>query len=178
MLLVWRLGLGGWVNAWPEWGGRIMVLTHLGRRSGLRRRTPVNYALLDGEVYCVAGFGSASDWYRNLRAHPQVEVWLPEGWWAGRAEDVSADPQRLKILRQVLIASGFAARLAGIDAHTLPDAELDALTAKYRLIRVQRAEARTGPGGPGDLAWVWPLAVMLLVPLLLLRPRAPRRGRK
>lgn len=174
MVGLWRLGLGGWVNAWPEWGGRIMVLTHTGRKSGAQRRTPVNYALINGDVYCVAGFGTASDWYRNLLAHPQVEVWLPEGWWPGRAEEVSADPQRLKILRQVLIASGFAARLAGINPHALSDAELDALTAKYRLIRVQRVEARTGPGGPGDLAWVWPLAVLLL---LLFRPKPPKQKR-
>ena len=63
--------------------GQIMVLTHTGRKSGLRRRTPVNYALVDGEVYCTAGFGQISDWYRNILANPQVEVWLPDGWWAG-----------------------------------------------------------------------------------------------
>lgn len=177
MVWLWRLGLGAWINAWPEWGGRIMVLTHIGRKSGLQRRTPVNYALINGEVYCTAGFGAASDWYQNLLAHPQVEVWLPEGWWAGRAEEVSAHPERLALLRQVLIASGVAARLAGINPRALPDAELDALTSKYKLIRIRRAEARTGPGGPGDLAWVWPLAVMVLGPLLLLRPKPPKQKR-
>ena len=107
MLLMWRLGLGSWLNFWPDVGGRIMVITHTGRKTGLKRRTPVNYALVEGELYCTAGFGPMSDWYRNLKAHSQVEVWLPEGWWAGVAEEIT-DPQwRLPLLRQVLIASGF-----------------------------------------------------------------------
>ena len=61
MLPLWRLGLGRWLNAWPAVGGRIMVLVHRGRKSGLQRYTPVNYAQVDGEVYCTAGFGAGSD---------------------------------------------------------------------------------------------------------------------
>src|SRR3990172_5692392 len=53
MLLMWRLGFGSYMNR-PELSGRIMVLTHNGRKTGLRRQTPVNFAIVDGEVYCVA----------------------------------------------------------------------------------------------------------------------------
>jgi deazaflavin-dependent oxidoreductase (nitroreductase family) len=171
MLMMWRLGLGPWVNAWPEVGGRIMVITHTGRKSGLRRRTPVNYALVDGEIYCTAGFGPVSDWYRNIVAQPQVEVWLPDGWWAGVAEEITDTKLRAPLLRQVLIASGFAARAERIDPVAMTNDELSAATADYRLIRIRRTEARTGRNGPGDLAWVWPLATMILVPLVLLRRR-------
>lgn len=66
MMLLWRLGLGSWINAWPEVGGRIMVITHIGRKTGIRRHTPVNYTIADGEVYCTAALGSISDWYRNI----------------------------------------------------------------------------------------------------------------
>ena len=86
MLGMWRLGLGQFINIWPEGIGRIMVLSHTGRKTGLRRQSPVNYALLGGEIYCVAGFGKRADWYRNMLANPLVEVWLPDGWWAGVAE--------------------------------------------------------------------------------------------
>jgi deazaflavin-dependent oxidoreductase (nitroreductase family) len=171
MLLMWRLGLQRWGMSNP-YSGYIMVLTHTGRKSGLQRRTPVNFALIDGDIYCVAGFGAAADWYRNLRANPQVEVWLPDGsWYAGEAEDMSDLPaeERLPLLRQVLINSGFAAYAAGIDPRKLSDAELAALTAEYKLIRIQRTAAHTGPGGPSDLAWVWPLAAALLGALLLRR---------
>jgi deazaflavin-dependent oxidoreductase (nitroreductase family) len=175
MLLMWRLGLGNYINLWPEVIGRIMVITHTGRKSGARRQTPVNYALIDGDIYCTAGFGAGSDWYRNIRKDPNVEVWLPDGWWAGSAEDISDSPERVSLLRQVLIASGFAARAAGINPHTATDAELDHLTMDYRLVRISRSEARTGQHGPGEFAWVWPMATMLLLPALLLRDRKKRR---
>jgi deazaflavin-dependent oxidoreductase (nitroreductase family) len=171
MLLQWRLGLGGWLNIWPEGFGRILVITHTGRKTGMRRRTPVNYALVEGDIYCTAGFGQGSDWYRNILKNPQVEVWLPEGWWSGTAEDVSDSPERLLLLRQVLIASGFAARLAGINPHKISDSGLDQATQEYRLVRIRRAAACTGPGGPGELAWIWPLATWILLPLALRRKR-------
>lgn len=171
MLLIWRLGLGGWLSPWPDVTGRIMVLTTVGRKTGQPRRTPLNYALVDGDIYCVAGFGGASDWFRNLRATPGVEVWLPEGWWAGVAEDVSDSPRRLELLRAVLRGSGFAARLAGVDPRTLPDEELAERAADYRLVRISRIAERTGADGPGELAWLWPAAVQLLALLALLRRR-------
>ena len=173
MLLHWRLGLGPYANR-RELSGQIMVLVHVGRKTGRIRRTPVNYVILDGDVYCTAGFGAVADWYRNLLANPQVEVWLPHGWWAGLAEDVSDSPERLALLRQVLIASGFAARAAGLDPMRMSDEALDAASRSYRLVRIRRTQALTGPGGPGDLAWVWPAATAVLLGLLLL----PRRRRR
>lgn len=163
MLFLWRLGLGAWVNGWPTVGGRIMVLTHTGRKSGIRRRTPVNYAEIDGHLYCVAGFGAGSDWYRNLLANPQAEVWLPQGWWAATAADVTDRTESLPMLRQVLINSGFAARVAGIDPVRMSDNELRVATNSYRLVQLQRTAACTGRGGPGELAWLWPLLTVVLL---------------
>lgn len=174
MLLMWRLGLGPWINIWPPVGGRILVIAHQGRKTGRWRYTPVNYALVDGEIYCTVGFGVVSDWYRNLAVNPNIEVWLPDGWWAGVVEDISDSPWRLPLLRQVLIGSGVVTYLAGIDPVNLTDEALHAVTSKYRLLHIWRTEARTGRGGPGDLAWVWPAATMILLPLLLFRRRRRR----
>lgn len=169
MMLMWRLGLGPWLSLWPEVGGRIMVLTTIGRKSGQARRTPLNYALVGGEIYCTAGFGGVSDWYKNVRANPYVEVWLPDGWWAGAAEDITGCARHLELMREVLRGSGFVAPLASVDPAALSDEQLAAATAKYRLVHIRRAEARTGPGGPGELAWVWPAAVHLWGALALVR---------
>lgn len=179
-LLAWRLGLGGWLNKGPRIAGRYIVITHIGRKSGLKRQTPVNYAMIDGDIYCTAGFGKTSDWYRNLRANPNVEVWTSDGWWAGVAEDVSDAPERMIWLRTVLQHSGFAAYAAGLDAFKMDDATLRAATEHYRLVRIRRTEARTGPGGPGDLAWVWPVATYVLALLLVgsLSRRPARRGKR
>jgi deazaflavin-dependent oxidoreductase (nitroreductase family) len=169
MLLIWRLGLGQWLNAWPQVGGRILVITHTGRVTGSVRRTPLNFAIVDGEIYVTAGFGSRSDWYRNLKANPQVQVWLPHGWWAGIAEEVTDPTQRLPLLRQVLIGSGIVAPLFGIRPKTMTDELLNQVTQDYRLIRIRRRQACTGPGGPGELAWIWPLATLILLPLAFRR---------
>ena len=157
MILMWRLGMGQLINFWPQVIGRIMVITHTGRKTGLRRHTPVNYAIVDGDVYCVVGFGPGSDWYRNIQASPQVEVWLPEGWWSGEAHLSEEVENRSSIMRQILINSGFAAPLfAGIYAGKISDSELEMITRSYKLVRIRRVLPCTGSGGPADLVWVWP----------------------
>ncbi len=171
MILLWRLGLGGWLNSAPGRMGRYLVLVHTGHKSGLRRLTPLNYVEIDGAIYCAAGFGAVTDWYRNLLARPQVEIWLPDGRYSGTAEDISDDPRRLDYLRAVLVASAFAARAAGVDPGGRPETELAAATASYRLIRIRRGEPVHGPGGLGDLAWLWPLLGAAFVFGLWLRRR-------
>jgi deazaflavin-dependent oxidoreductase (nitroreductase family) len=173
MLLMWRLGLQRWGMSNP-YSGYIMVLTHTGRKSGLLRRTPVNFAEIGGDIYCTAGFGAAADWYRNLLANARAQIWLPDGsWWEGEAEDITDLPaeQRLPLLRQVLINSGFAALAAGVNPHSMSDGELAAATAEYKLVRIHRTAARTGVDGPGDLQWVWIVATAALAALLLRRRR-------
>lgn len=163
MVAMWRLGLGRWVNIWPAGSGRILVLGHTGRRTGLRRWTPLNYAIVDGQVYCVAGFGATSDWYRNITAEPRVEVWLPGERWIGAVDEVSDHPERVRLKREVLVASGFAARAAGIDPRHMDDEALAAATASYCLLRIRRvAGAVPMPAHPrpADRAWWWAAAGM------------------
>lgn len=179
-LALWRLGIGPWMGAWPPVTGQFFVLIHTGRKTGIQRRTPLNYALVDDELYCVAGFGAVADWFRNITANPNVEVWLDNGWWEGVAEEVTEPVQRLNLLRAVLKGSGFASLAAGINPYCLTDAELDAATQGYRVIHIRRGAARTGDGGPGDLAWVWPAIVFGLAALLPLLPvgKAVTAGRQ
>jgi deazaflavin-dependent oxidoreductase (nitroreductase family) len=58
-------------------GHRFMLLVHVGRRSGLPRRTVlevVAYRAEGPEVVVVSGFGPKSDWLRNLATTPDPEV--------------------------------------------------------------------------------------------------------
>jgi hypothetical protein len=134
MVWMWKMGWGKAINVWPAGFGRIMIIKHRGRKSGKEYLTPVNYALVNGEIYCTAGFGSISDWYRNMLVRPQVQLWLPEGKNFYCAEDISDSSNRLFLLRQVIIASGFAGPLFGINPKTLDDQQLDAISKDYRLI--------------------------------------------
>ncbi len=65
----WRLG---WLL-----GHRFLLLTHIGRRSGLRRHTVlevVEYRKDGPEVVVANAFGPASDWVRNIEANPGAEI--------------------------------------------------------------------------------------------------------
>ena len=171
MLTMWRLGMGKWFKVCPAISGNVMVLTHIGRKTGIKRYQPLNYAIVDDDIYCIAAFGGISDWYRNIRANPNVEVWLPNGWWAGVAEDFNDSTVRTQLIRQIMIRSGFVAYVAGLNPHKMTDEEIDAESKQYRLLRIQRSTAYTGSGGPGDLEWVWHLATIILLGLVVLRRR-------
>jgi deazaflavin-dependent oxidoreductase (nitroreductase family) len=58
-------------------GHRCLLLTHIGRRTGLPRHTVlevVEYRKEGPEVVVANGFGPDSDWVRNLEANPTAEV--------------------------------------------------------------------------------------------------------
>ena len=134
MVFMWKIGWGKMINMWPAGFGRIMVIKHRGRKSGKEYLTPVNYAIVDNEIYCTAGFGSRSDWYRNMLENPHIELWQPEGKRNALADDISDSLNRLFLLRQVIIASGFAGPLFGINPRKISDEQLDALSKEYRLV--------------------------------------------
>ena len=154
MVLMWRLGLGKYLNAYPDVGGRIMVIVHTGRKTGITRYTPVNYTHMNDDLVCTAGFGAGSDWYKNIMAQPTIDVWLPDGSWHAIAEDVSSDPDRLLMMRQVLIASGIVAPMIGFNPKTMSNEDLDAATHDYRLVRIRLTEKL--PSEPGKTVRVYP----------------------
>jgi deazaflavin-dependent oxidoreductase (nitroreductase family) len=179
MLLMWRLGLGRPINANPRYVGRIMVLTHTGRRSGRRYRTPLNYVESGEFVYCVAGFGRATDWYRNVRARPEVDVWLPGRRFAGVVDEVSDSPERGALIRSVLVASGFAAPAAGVPVRRLDDEQLALATKEYRVLRIKPRPGAPLPESPADLAWVWlPVAAAAAFGVAARRSRRRRATRR
>ena len=173
MLALWQLGLARYGNP-TSLGGAVMVIKHIGRKSGLTRYAPVNYFETDVYVYCTAGFGEQTHWYQNLLANPEVELWLPRSRWAGVAEDNSEADNRVEIMREVLIASGFAGPLFGVNPRRMSDDDIESLLDHYRLVRIRKTLPITGPGGPGELAWVWPVATLLLVLLIFRRKRLTR----
>lgn len=69
--LLYRFNLGGLL------GHRFLLLTHRGRNSGELSHTPLEVIRHDtstGESIVTSAWGEKSDWYRNLKKSPAVEI--------------------------------------------------------------------------------------------------------
>lgn len=70
-ILLYRARLG-WLL-----GHRFVYVAHRGRRSGKLRETVLEVVRYDPdtpEIFVASGWGTRSDWYRNLRSHPALEL--------------------------------------------------------------------------------------------------------
>lgn len=160
MVPMFRLGLGPFSGS--PFGGYIMVLKVIGRKTGKTRYAPVNYAIENGNVYCLAGFGTISDLYRNLIAHPNIEAMMPGGAIAGVAEQVTDPGERLRILRRVLINAGFAGFFYGYNPRTVTDERLLDSTRDVPVIRIRPHGIGTSASDPGGWAWMTTILGTLL----------------
>lgn len=154
MVPAFRLGLGPLLGT--PFGGYMMVLKNTGHKTGKLRWTPVNYAIQDGCVYCLAGFGKIAHWYKNIQAKPSVELLLPSGAVAAEARELLASPERLTIVRQILKNSGFAAFLFGINPFTASDSVLEEKTQDYIVLGLEPKGIGSGTADPGGWLWLFP----------------------
>jgi deazaflavin-dependent oxidoreductase (nitroreductase family) len=67
----------------------VLVLTTRGRKSGLLRRTPLQYEEIDGVYYVASARGVQADWYRNILANPNIEIQIQDRRLPARAEAIS-----------------------------------------------------------------------------------------
>jgi deazaflavin-dependent oxidoreductase (nitroreductase family) len=155
MTPVFRLGLGGLLGT--PFGGYMMVIKVAGRKSGKIRYAPVNYAIRNGAVYCISGFRKRAEWFRNLQAHPEVELLLPGGAIFARGEQVDDPDERRIVARQVLKNAGFAGFFEGYNPRTISDADLQAKIADIPVLRFQPLGLGSGAFDAGGWAWVWPV---------------------
>lgn len=87
---MFRMGLG------PLFGGRLLLLVHTGRVSGLPRRTAIEVVEAgthEGRAcWTVAsGFGPGADWFRNLRQTPHATVQVGRRYHAVTAQVLTAE---------------------------------------------------------------------------------------
>ncbi|PRX43473.1 deazaflavin-dependent oxidoreductase (nitroreductase family) [Prauserella shujinwangii] len=133
---VYRLGLG------RIFGTRMMLLHHTGRVSGLPRRTVVEVVERDPGGYVAAsGFGPRADWYRNVRANPDVTLQV-----GGRTVRATARPLPEAEGGEVMARYGrrhprAARRLSGLMGFAVDGTEAD-----YRELGRQIPFVRFEPG--------------------------------
>lgn len=157
--------------------GSMLVLRTIGRKSGLVRQAPLGYAIVEGKVVVVAGYGRDAHWFRNALANPQVEVAMPGAVFAGRAEEVTDPAYRRNAFREVLAAEGLVGRLTLGDVGAMADDDVDRLAEAFPLLAITPTELRTGPYDPGGTfqrvnLWLWVGLGVLCLLRRVLRRRA------
>ena len=72
----------------------VMLLTTIGRKSGLPRGTPLQYEEVDGDYYIASARGANADWFKNIVANPNAHVQIRDCEFDAIAEPVT-DPVRI-----------------------------------------------------------------------------------
>lgn len=171
-----HLGLGPWVST-PV-GGWIVLLRVTGRKSGLVREVPLNYLIDDGAVWVMAGFGTATQWYRNLLADPAVEVRLPGRAFAGLADEVLDPAVRARIIPALTRATGLPGWMVVPSPATAADEAILDATAFVPLMRIRPVDGsplEAGRDDPGGRAWIWRQTAVMAATLLAWRLVRGRR---
>ena len=135
--VLYALGLG------PLVGKIILLLTTTGRKSGLKRVTPLQYEDIDGKYYLGSARGLKSDWVRNIQADPQVEIRVKSMNFQGQAEVVT-DPCRIanfvevRLQRHPFMIGMIMQRAHGLPKHPSRE-QLEALAENEALVIVTPA---------------------------------------
>lgn len=161
-------------------GGSLLVLRTTGRRSGQQRSTPLGYAVLDGRIVVMAGYGGRSDWFRNALADPRVEVVLPGAVLTGTAAEVT-DPEHTQAAVRALLGSMRIPGLLVGDVRTASPERVAELAAGLPVLAITPTGVLPGPFDPGGVLTRANTAAVVLAPVLgavaLVAWRVRRRAR-
>ena len=133
--VLYAIGLG------PVIGRIILLLTTTGRKTGLKRITPLQYEEIDGKYYLGSARGLKADWVRNIQADPNVEIRVKSLNFQGRAEVVTnparfADFVEIRLQRHPFVVGTIMQK-----AHDLPKQpsreQLEALAENEVLVIIE-----------------------------------------
>jgi deazaflavin-dependent oxidoreductase (nitroreductase family) len=99
----------------------VLLLTTIGRKSGLPRITPLQFEKIDDRYYVASARGENADWYRNLQHNTSVHVQVGKLESDGIAELVT-DPARIADFLELRLKMhplfiGLLLRLEGLPIH-------------------------------------------------------------
>jgi deazaflavin-dependent oxidoreductase (nitroreductase family) len=79
----------------------VLLLTTKGRRSGLPRTGAVSFMPLGDHFVVFSGWGIGSNWFRNIRANPEVTVTVGRRRVRATARVVEDPKRRSELMRQM-----------------------------------------------------------------------------
>jgi len=143
----------------------MLVITTLGRKSGLPRHTMVSRIDFDQKNYAVSGWSLRSDWIKNIHKNPLVTVQLGLKIYAAHARRV-VDLEEFRGVARSLFKSGgdshFEDWLDTLDiANTLDD--LIDKRDRICLIGFDPVDMEGPTPLNADLLWVWAVLLSLLL---------------
>jgi deazaflavin-dependent oxidoreductase (nitroreductase family) len=164
-LVSWRLGLG------PLTGRLFAILTITGRKSGLPRRTMVEYHRFNDKKYIVSGFGEDAQWYKNIVADSRITVQTSDGTESVRAVRVTDDDELIDVINVFKSTDSEAFINWYLSSYGIASTYEDIIAKKDRLhfLRLDPTDELTPPGLEVDLAWLWPVALLGLLGMSLVR---------
>lgn len=90
-------------------------LTTTGRVSGAPREIEIWFALSGSTLYMLSGGRERSNWVKNLRKTPQVQVRIDSQTFSGVARSVVADTEEDALARRLLLAKYSPASTDNLD---------------------------------------------------------------
>jgi deazaflavin-dependent oxidoreductase (nitroreductase family) len=158
-----RAGLAAWLGN-PVTGWQCLVTT-IGRRSGLRRHTPLGYLVIDGAAWVMAGYGPSTLWYRNVLDDPRVDLLLPGRPPITALATEEQDPGvRARIIPLLTRSMAIPGAMIGCFPPTSSDERILECVSWVPLVRIAPADGTPlapGPEDPGGLGWAWRQALAL-----------------
>ena len=94
----------GTVTLEPFAGGPIVLVHHVGAKSGTERITPLAYTRDGDDVIIIASKGGTPEnpaWYHNLRANPDTVIELGPDTIEVTAEALTEGPERERLFNQM-----------------------------------------------------------------------------
>ena len=154
-ILFWRLGLG------PIQGRIIMIITHIGRKTGIPHHTAVEFHTMNGIKYIPCAFGSKSQWYRNIMANPRVTIQTADGTEQMIAIRITQDDELVSVIEMILERNPSLMNWYLESIGIAPNRE-EILAHKDQLyfLRFDPTSDPTPRGLDVDLAWIWPLLLL------------------
>lgn len=156
-LLLWRLGLG-WML-----GRYLLLLTHTGRRSGRPRRAVLEHTDFDGFLHIASGWAGRPQWVNNIEANPLVTVQCGRRTFGARVRRLSSESDLAHLFESARGRSPVWSEW--LQTLGIEDSLEDFLAKKDRVFvyRLEPTDEPTPPRQRADLAWLWLVAMGLLV---------------
>jgi len=93
--------------------GRIfLILTTQGRKTGKKRRTPLEYHRIDGIITVFSGRGEDAGWMKNIRVHPDA-LMVRHGFhrFQPQSEIVKDMDEKLRIIKWYIVKHGRSSKM-------------------------------------------------------------------